>query len=85
MPVVFFFFFFEHRLSTPVGTPNLSMQVKMQPTYLALGVDFCVHGRLYSRLKGSRATSLGRFKRMRWWAPSGECVGSWSKAAHMAT
>ena len=40
----FFFFFFEHRLSTLVGTPNLSMQVKIQPTYLTLGVEFCVYG-----------------------------------------
>ena len=40
----FFFFFFEHRISTPVGTPNLSMQVKTQPIYLTLGVDFFVYG-----------------------------------------
>ena len=38
--VFFFFFFLVHRLSTPVGAPNLSMKVKTQPTYLALGVDF---------------------------------------------
>ena len=29
-----FFFFYIHRLSTPVGTPNPSKQVEMQPTYL---------------------------------------------------
>ena len=27
-----------------MGTPNLSMQVKIQPTYLTLGVDFCEYG-----------------------------------------
>ena len=37
---------FDHRLFTSVTTPK--------------GVDFCVHGRLYSRLKGSRAPSSGR-------------------------
>ena len=37
-------FFFVHRLSTPVGISNLRMQVKLQPTYLTLGVDFCVYG-----------------------------------------
>ena len=38
---------FNHRLFTPASTPK--------------GVDFCLHSRLYSRLKGSRAPSSGRF------------------------
>ena len=46
-----FFFFFEHRLLTPVGTTNLSMQVKIQPTYLTLGVDFCVYGPFYPTIR----------------------------------
>ena len=49
--IFFFFFFFEHKLSTPLGTPNLSMQVKTQPTYLTLGVDFCVYGPFYPTIK----------------------------------
>ena len=40
---------FDHRLFTPVSTPK--------------GVDFCIHGCLYSRLKGSHAPSLGRSRR----------------------
>ena len=40
----FGFFFFVQRVSTPVGTPHLSMQVKTQPTHLTLGVYFCVYG-----------------------------------------
>ena len=36
---------FDHRLFTPASTPK--------------GVDFCVHGRLYSHLKGSRAPPSG--------------------------
>ena len=31
------------------------------PTSTPKGVDFCVHGRLFSCLKGSRAPSSGRF------------------------
>ena len=27
------------------------MQVKIQPTYLTLGVDFCVHGPFYPTIK----------------------------------
>ena len=27
--------------------PNLSMQVKIQPTYLTMGVDFCVYGSFF--------------------------------------
>ena len=38
---------FDHRLFTPASTPKV--------------VDFCMHGRFYSRLKGSRAPSSGRF------------------------
>ena len=49
--VKFFFFFFVHRLSTSVGNPNLSMQVKLQPTYLTLGVDFCMYGPFLSHSK----------------------------------
>ena len=46
-PVTFqLFVCFVHRLFTPVNTPK--------------GVDFCVHGRFYSCLKGSRAPSSGR-------------------------
>ena len=37
---------FDHRLFTPASTPN--------------GVDFCVHGRLCSRLKGSCAPNSER-------------------------
>ena len=37
---------FDHRLFTPASTPK--------------GVDFCMHGRLYSRRKGSCAPSSGR-------------------------
>ena len=37
---------FDHKLFTPASTPKV--------------VDFCMHGRLYSRLKGSRAPSSGR-------------------------
>ena len=37
---------FDHRLLTPASTSK--------------AVDFCVHGRLYSRLKGSRAPTSGR-------------------------
>ena len=48
-----FFFLLEHTLSTPVGTPNLSMQVLIQPTYLTLGVDFCVYGPFLSHHKGN--------------------------------
>ena len=55
----FFFFFFEHRLSTPVGTPNLRMQVKIQPTYLNLGVDFCVYGPFLSHHKGNHTPTSG--------------------------
>ena len=55
----FFFFFFEHRLSTPVGIPNLSMQVKIQPTYLTLGVDFCVYGPCLSHHKGNHSPTSG--------------------------
>ena len=39
---------FDHRLFTPANTPK--------------GVDFCVHVRLYSRLKGSHAPSSGRLE-----------------------
>ena len=39
---------FDRRLFTPESTPK--------------GVDFCVHGRLYSRLKGSRAPTSGSAK-----------------------
>ena len=38
---------FEHRLFTPASTPR--------------ELDFCVHGRFYSRLKGSRDPSSERF------------------------
>ena len=39
----FFFLFFKYRLSVPVGTPNLSMQVKIKATYLNPGCGFlCV-------------------------------------------
>ena len=34
-----------------MGTPNLSMQVKIQPTYLTLGVDFCAYGPFYPTIK----------------------------------
>ena len=56
---IIFFFFIEHRLSTPVGTPNLSMHVKIQPTYLTLGVDFCVYGPYLSHRKGNHTPTLG--------------------------
>ena len=39
--------FTGYSLLDPVSTPK--------------GVDFCVHDRFYSRLKGSRAPSSGRF------------------------
>ena len=43
----FLFVCFDHRPFTPASTPK--------------GMDFCVHVRLYSRLKGSRAPSSGSF------------------------
>ena len=41
------FLCFDHRLFTPAITPK--------------GVDFCVLGRLYFSLKGSRAPTSGKF------------------------
>ena len=38
---------FDHRLFTPASTPK--------------GVDFCMHDRLHSFLKGSRAPFSGKF------------------------
>ena len=32
-------------------TPNAKIQVKMQPSYLTLGVDFCVYGPFYPTIK----------------------------------
>ena len=55
-----FFIYFVHRLSTPVGTPSLSMQVKIQLTYLTLGVDFCVYGPFFvSHHKGYHTPTSG--------------------------
>ena len=34
-----------------MGTPNLSMQVKIQPTYLTVGVDYYVYGPFYLTIK----------------------------------
>ena len=45
--VLILFVCFVHRLFTPASTPK--------------GVDFCVHDRLYSRLKGSRAYPYSKF------------------------
>ena len=49
-------------LSAPVGTPNLSMQVKIQPTYLTLGVDFCVYGPFLPHHRGNHTPTLGSFR-----------------------
>ena len=57
--IFLFFFFFVHRLSTPVGTPSLSIQVKIQPTYLTLGVGFCVYGPFLSHYKSSHSPTSG--------------------------
>ena len=57
----FFLFFFLHRLPTHVGTPNLSLQVKIQPINLTLGVDFYVYGPFLSQHKGSHTSTLGKF------------------------
>ena len=59
------FFFFIHRLSTPVDTPNLSMRVKMQPsTYLPNPKNgfLCVWPFLLSHHKGSHTPTSGSLR-----------------------
>ena len=49
-------FFFVHMLSTPVSTPSLSMQVKIQPTYLTLGGFLSPS---YPTIRGSHTPTSG--------------------------
>ena len=43
-----------------MGIPNLSMQVKIQPTYLTLGVDVCMYGPFFlSHYKSSHTPTSG--------------------------
>ena len=47
------------RLDIELTPPNLSIQVKKQPSYLTLGVDFCVYDPFLSHQKGNHAPTSG--------------------------